>query len=109
MRSDAAFRLGRKTYSSGDAGALAFREVADGRLHIVRRVAVGGENRLVDIQRVDIQAVLPHIGVGKVYVVEDLCQLLVGNDPRPTASTQHKSGDNEKYIFCVAQFVIPNS
>ena len=62
------------------AGALALREVADGVVNVVGRIAVAGENRLVDAQRVGPDVPVADIGVGEERIVENLRQLVVGDD-----------------------------
>ena len=61
-------------------GALALREVADGVVHVVGRVAVAGEDRLVDAQRVGLHALAADVGVGEERIVENLRQRVVGDD-----------------------------
>ena len=62
------------------AGALALREVADGVVNVVGRITVTGEDRLVDAQRIGFDIPVADIGVGEERIVENLRQLVVGDD-----------------------------
>ena len=73
-------------------GALAFREVADGVVDVLGGIAVTGEDRFVDIQRVDVHLFAADIGVGEESVVKNLRQFPVGNDLVAGAG----SGQNEQ-------------
>ena len=62
------------------AGALAFREVADGVLHVFGRIAVPLEYRLVDPQRIGPDALLADIGIRQKRIAEDHRKFVVGYD-----------------------------
>ncbi len=62
------------------AGTLALGEVADRIVDITGRIAVACEYRFVDVQRVDLDPLVADIGVGEERIVENLRQLVVGDD-----------------------------
>ncbi len=73
-------QLDRPLDHVAQTGALALREVADRVLHVGRRIAVAGEDRFVDLQRVGVGVAVAEVGVREEGVAEDQRQLLVGDD-----------------------------
>ena len=49
-------------------------------MHVVGRIAVAGKNRLVDAQRIGLDVPVADIGVGEERIVENLGQLVIGDD-----------------------------
>ena len=78
------------------AGALALREVADGVLHVLGRVAVAGENRLVNLERVEAEPLRGDVGVGQEGVVENQRQLIVGDDFVARAGSGHQAEQQQR-------------
>ena len=63
------------------AGALAPREAGDGVLHVLDRIAVAVEDRLIDVERVPRKALGREVGIDQKGVAEDHRQLFIGDDP----------------------------
>ena len=84
------------------AGALALGEVADRILHVGRRIAVLGEDRLVEIQRIGPHPPMLHVGIREECVVKDERELLVGDDLVSRTGQQQA-----RYQYIYKSFHIP--